>query len=280
MAQADQELGFLDLLIIMAERAKLLVLGPVLVGLAAWGITLLWPPTYESTSWLKLKESAATEIQSHDVLATALEHHTWIEAGLGREAAIRHFQDLIDVRFNRHSGMVELVARAPTPQQARNLNQGVIDAYRVFSRPKGQDLEQANEKLKNIRESLRELQAAAKSLATTLSKGQSTTESSDDRGRSYVALTVRQLELQQTAFDLEQSLRGFGPEVYGQAPSLPERPVSPKKGLVVALAVVGSAILLLFGVLVLGAIQAAAKDSAVAEKLQKLKGSLGGQRRP
>ena len=42
----DEEISLLDLLLVVAENLRLLVLGPLVVGLAALGISFMIPPTY------------------------------------------------------------------------------------------------------------------------------------------------------------------------------------------------------------------------------------------
>lgn len=44
--EADDEISLLDLALVLAENLRLLVLGPLTVGLAALGISFLIPPTY------------------------------------------------------------------------------------------------------------------------------------------------------------------------------------------------------------------------------------------
>ena len=47
--QADDEISLLDLLQTIVDNLRLLVLGPLLVGLTAFGISLVIPPTYTAT---------------------------------------------------------------------------------------------------------------------------------------------------------------------------------------------------------------------------------------
>lgn len=44
----DDEIDLLDLLVTVAENIKLLILGPLLAGVLAFGAVSLWPATYES----------------------------------------------------------------------------------------------------------------------------------------------------------------------------------------------------------------------------------------
>jgi tyrosine-protein kinase Etk/Wzc len=46
----EDEVGVLDLLLVVAENARLLIFGPVLVGMLALGIAFMIPPTYTATT--------------------------------------------------------------------------------------------------------------------------------------------------------------------------------------------------------------------------------------
>jgi len=46
----DDEISLLDLLLVVAENARLLIFGPLLAGLAALGIAFIIPPTFTATT--------------------------------------------------------------------------------------------------------------------------------------------------------------------------------------------------------------------------------------
>ncbi len=49
-AQEDDEVSLLDLALVVAENLRLLILGPLVVGLAALGISFLIKPTFTATT--------------------------------------------------------------------------------------------------------------------------------------------------------------------------------------------------------------------------------------
>ena len=46
----DDEISLLDLLLVVAENARLLIFGPLIAGLAALGIAFVIPPTFTATT--------------------------------------------------------------------------------------------------------------------------------------------------------------------------------------------------------------------------------------
>ena len=45
-SQTDDEISLLDILVVVSENIKLLIIGPILVAAAAYGIASLLPKTY------------------------------------------------------------------------------------------------------------------------------------------------------------------------------------------------------------------------------------------
>lgn len=52
VTQPGDEISLLDILVVLSENIKLLIIGPILVAAAAYGIASLLPKTYECTAWL------------------------------------------------------------------------------------------------------------------------------------------------------------------------------------------------------------------------------------
>lgn len=71
--QAEDEISLLDLALVAAENLRLLVLGPLLAGLSALGISFLVPPTFTAKAVMmppqQQQSSAAAALQSLGALA-------------------------------------------------------------------------------------------------------------------------------------------------------------------------------------------------------------------
>jgi uncharacterized protein involved in exopolysaccharide biosynthesis len=52
-SQDDYEISILDILVVLAEDLRLIVLVPLIVGLIALGVTFVIPKTYQSTAILQ-----------------------------------------------------------------------------------------------------------------------------------------------------------------------------------------------------------------------------------
>ncbi len=64
----QEEIDLLDILVTLAENIKLLILGPLLVGLCALGIAYIVPQTFESIAVLKAEQATASLMTTAAVL--------------------------------------------------------------------------------------------------------------------------------------------------------------------------------------------------------------------
>jgi uncharacterized protein involved in exopolysaccharide biosynthesis len=84
----DEELDLLDLLVTLAENWKILIFGPLLAGIAAYGIGLAIPKTYESSASVQVERTgssftapmAASLAMSADVLHQIAPLRAWTMA--------------------------------------------------------------------------------------------------------------------------------------------------------------------------------------------------------
>jgi len=70
-----QEISLLDILVVLFENIKLLIISPIFVVAAAYGISSLLPSTYESTAWLVRPSSPNVE---KSVLSQALQMTSYL----------------------------------------------------------------------------------------------------------------------------------------------------------------------------------------------------------
>ena len=66
--QAEDEISLLDLLQTIVDNLRLLVIGPLVAGLLAYGVSLVIPKTYESTAILKSEQNLAGQMLTASVL--------------------------------------------------------------------------------------------------------------------------------------------------------------------------------------------------------------------
>ena len=254
----EDEISLLDLLLVVAENIRLLVLGPLVVALAALGVAFALPATYESEAWLRQAETSVPSFTSDDVLRPLLSQAPWITAQhRSPEQALDSLRQAITVSFNKKNELVTLKVRAPSAAQAQQLNTALIEAFRQHRLPKGTDLMQIQQQIPLTKASLKELNTALERIANNIDQTTAGPDA-DSAVRAYTTLSQQRTELEKTLLELNQQLSGSGAEVFAQHPSLPEHPIAPKKSLMAVLAALATGFALLLFVFVRQALRNAA----------------------
>ena len=269
--QTDDEISLLDLLATVTENLRLLVLGPLLVGLVALGVSFAITPTYESRSVLRLGEGTTAMLASDDFLAPLLPAANWLPTDGTRSAQLQSMRELIKPTFNKKDGALTLAVSGPSPEQAQRLHLAVIEELRKQSLPKGRSLEQIEQRRVAAQATLDELNAVIPALSQNVVRPSTDSEASS---RAYSLLLQQRLSAQQTLTDLANSLKPFGEEVFAQTPTLPDRAVKPKKGLIAVLATLITGFVLLIGVFVRQALRSAANNPQDAARLAAIRSNL------
>jgi LPS O-antigen subunit length determinant protein (WzzB/FepE family) len=265
----DYEISILDILVVLAENLRLIILVPVVVGLLALGITFVIPPTYQSTSLLFLGEAAVPAMNSEEVFSKVLEKTDWIKAST-HEAALKTLRNKLQATFVKQDNIVKITSEGSTPSKAVTMNTNLIDSYRVYSLPKGKALDSINENIGIGAENLSRLEDVAKKISQNVDKVTPGWEG-DNVARAYATITSTISAQKNNLFNLKQSLIGFGPEVIIQAPTLPEKPIEPKKAKITIMATLASGFLTILFVFTRAAFRNLDGDAAASEKLARIR---------
>ncbi len=294
-AEKDTEIDLLDLLVVVAENAKLLIVAPLVVGLSTLAGAYAWPSTYESVSVLSAGEPTSAAVASCDLgrvdSATTLVNPavvgSWATSGdllapvlkeLGLfkdksgEEAVRLAREMVIVSVGKQDKLVTLTTAGETPQAARQLNQRVLDQLVQVSRPAGPQKAALQFQLDGEKTSLAAALALEKTLGNRLSGDKPVTEA---QSRVYSDLLRSKSAMLANVAQLQLRLEGLSASNVVQAPSLPERPVKPRKALVAVAAALSTALALLVFVLARQGLRNAASDPATAGKLQRIRRGLG-----
>jgi uncharacterized protein involved in exopolysaccharide biosynthesis len=277
--QTDDEISLLDLLATLTENLRLLVLGPLVVGLLALGVTYVMTPTYESRSVLRLGEGTSALLASDDLLSKLLPVADWLPNSPSRTAQLNSLSAHIKPTFSKKDGTFILTVTGPTPEQALKLHQATIEQLRQFLLPQGKSLADIQSRLDIARATLNELNEVIPPLSKKVVQASPDSEASS---RAYSLLLQQRLATMQTIQELTSQLLPFGAETMAQAPSLPDKPVKPKKALTAIIATLAAGFALLVFVFIRQAVRNAADHPEDAARLaairRNLAQSLGMQR--
>lgn len=171
---ANDEIDLLDLLVTVAENIKLLILGPLLVGLVAW----FWQPpsatSYQSRFSIeasRLIESATTsEIrlspgQASQQVVKPLSRLVTSQSTLTLAAQLLKDQNLhalatalqpraISINIERNSSLIQVSVRADTAEHAQIMAHNLWSAIQQTSQPQGMIATQLQQALAQYRADL------------------------------------------------------------------------------------------------------------------------------
>lgn len=276
---SDDEIDLLDLLIVIAENLKLLIIGPLLMGIAALGIAFAIPKTYESQSILSPSKPGVSV--SGQLLASYIKSTDTIESvanAVGFEpetSAERRFKKLdsrISVSVGKQDGLVTLKTQAETPEAAQALNAAVWKHVLPLTIPRSKDMQRLQTQLKAEQERLQSGEKLEAETATLLGSGKGNAEST---ARLYGELLAANSTRLRTIAAIEAQMEGLVDENISQQPTLPEASIKPKKGLVAVAATLAAGFLLLLFVFGRHALSSAQNNPEQANKIQRLRRSLG-----
>ncbi len=276
-----EEIGLLDILMLLSENIKLLILGPLAAGLLALGLSFLWPRTFESVAVLQAEPAIASLMTSAAVLDPisqnlGLRHDATAEQA--REALRQH----IKTSIGRSDKLLTLSVSGSTPVQAQAIARAVLEGAYAQSRPKGSYKARLERQLAEAEARLLTAQSAAAQLAQSLvaSKGTPAAQrfqrldALDLLTGGSAGLLDASAAAQKQIVELEELLEGVTEARLMQTPTLPEKAVSPKKGQVAVMSALGMAVLLVILVFIRGGMRRV-QDTAGLAKLGRIRRSLG-----
>ena len=235
----DGRSDMLDLLLALVENAKLLILVPVVAGLATLALTFLLPQKFVSEAILAVPTPSSssgggqTAAQVASLMRSPLVVDPVILAldpasGKSINLARREFVENMRATVGK-DGLLRLELTGPSPAQAQTLANAVIDAWVKTTKPAEQDRKDLEIRLSYAKSSLEGVTAlmarlskeSAGYLAQPLSRGEA--------GTTLASIGELQSRYVSDVLGLTRALQGYTRDVVVQAPTLPIDPVYPKK---------------------------------------------------
>ncbi len=290
LVEAD-EVGLLDLLILIAENIKLLIVGSLIAGVIGAGLAHLAPTNYVSQAILAIPAplapgqrqghmgikvqspaQAATMMVSPQVLDPVIQQFKLAVEG-SVEGARQQLRSQVEVVVSM-DGLLSLDVHATAPTQAQALANAIIDNWIGSTTPTQQEraelekiLIQAEKSLESTRVLVEQLASESReSLAKPLSRGEA--------GATIVSLGELHARNLDQVLEASRLLRGATRDVVKQPPTLPTSPKSAPKGLFALLSAMAAAMMLLLWIFIVQAWRNAAQDPRVAPKLLRLRAAL------
>ena len=272
--RSDVKGSFLDVLVIVAENAKLLVTGSLLVGLCALGAGFLLPQTYESVAVLQGDQSHASLMMTAVVLDPVI-----TSLGLARdttlEGARTRLRNRIKASVGRTDKLLTLTVSARSGQQAQAIASAVLQRTYQEAQPKGTARLRLETQLTEARVRLKNAQDVGQSLFRQLDGAGTGASARAEVARGYAELLGATGAAQNQISLLEAQLEGLSEAQLIQAPTLPESASQPKKGLIAIGATLVAGLALLLFVFIRQNLRDTAANQTTSAKWLRIRKSLG-----
>lgn len=282
----EEELTMLDILVTLAENFKLLIVGPLLVGLCVLGICYAVPQTFDSVAALQGREkivngqqTASDEASTAGLMTTAaVLDPVAAELGLTKdesaEEARRQLRQQVTVAVDRNQRLLTLTTAARTPQQAQALANAVLQQTYLQSRPKGSERIRLEAQLQGAQGRLKDAQDAATRVLKQMDAAGAASNSTD-LARGYADLLTAAAAAEDLVGVLQSRLEGVSDAQLVQAPTLPQKASKPRKALLAIGATLGAGLVLLLFVFMREALRGTAQDADGADKITRIRRGLG-----
>lgn len=273
----EDEISLLDLMLVVAENLKLLVLGPLLAGLLAIGIGFLLPQTYTSIATFRVGDGGKSideVMKTRTVLSAAVNRwqpNLMPPAGTDAEAKL-----LKAIRFKPALGQKTGVSLAhmevdgDSPAAAQAFANALIDAWLESTIPPPLTRTELERKLKINKESLDSVGKIVDRQTAESAKNELPKLQYDMAGSMASLMQLRNGYVEAIA-GIEAQLKGASRDMVFSAPTLPVQAISSNKALMAILTSLGTGVALLLFVFMRQAWRNAALNPQAAQKQARLR---------
>lgn len=263
----DDEISLLDILQVVVDNLRLLVIGPILAGLLALVGATFWAKTYESTAILRADQTTATVMLSAAVLDPIASSMGYAATMSTDEARIKLTKQ-IKASINAKDKLLTLTTQADTPTGAQALAQAVLQQTFTQSQPRDSEKRRLEKQLAQAKAREAEATQAMQLLVKKMDAAGSSGAPEIAQGYAQMMSVVK--DSQTAQLDIERQLQSLDTSALVQQPILPTKPISPKRSLVSVLATLAVGFLLVLFVFIRQSIRNVSKNGNSAEKLHVL----------
>ena len=269
----QNEVGLLDLLVTLAENIRLLVVGPLVVGLCALIVSFLLPQTFQSVAVLQADQTTASLMATTSVLDPVI-----ASLGLAKDDTVEEARTKLRERIKANVGRVDklltLTVSDRTALQAQAIAKALLQQTYQESRPKGSARVRIGVQLEEARVRLKNAQDASAGVLKRLESNSSGVAVGVELARGYAELLGATGTAQGQVSLLEAQLEGLTDAQLVQAPTVAQKPSQPKKGLIAIGATLATGLALLLFVFIRQAFLNTTPSETTSAKVLRIRNSF------
>ncbi len=266
-AGGDDELDLMDLLVVLAENARVLAIGPLVAALVALVIGSLLPQRWESVTLLRGANPTLVTVITSPAVLLPVARAQGLAAGQSGDEAVEKLRARIKASFNPKDLVLTLLVEDDSPAGAQSLGQRIFEQLKIASAPSGPERARFETQIADINRREEQIDGPIQALSNRLRDLPPSVASELTRSFGQLISTAHQLNADRMT--IAKQLSGVDESYLLQSPTLPDRPQGRKRALVALIAALGAFSLLLLGAFFRLALRAAASDPGSATKLRR-----------
>ncbi|MFZ3139342.1 Wzz/FepE/Etk N-terminal domain-containing protein [Polaromonas sp.] len=269
-----EDIGLLDVVVTLAENLKLLIIGPLLVGVCALGVSFLVPQTFQSVAVLQAEQPTASLMVTAAVLDPVITTLRLAGDDTVDEARTK-LRGQIKTAVGRNDKLLTVTVSDHSAQQSQVIATALLRQTYQESRPKGSVRARLETQLAEAKSRFKNAQDAAEGVLKRLESSNSVLNGGSELARGYAELLTAAGAAQNQISAFESQLEGLNDAQVVQSPTLPQKASQPKKGLTAIGATVAAGLLLLLFIFMRQAWRKTSINETASAKLMRIRKSLG-----
>lgn len=266
--EIDDEISLLDMLLVVLENLRLLVLAPIGVGLIALGVAFTLPLKFESHAVQSGDQTLVNYYMSAQVRDQLMREVQYQRSGEDLDSARTRLAKDLTAALDRKGGGIQLKGIADTPERAKQLVDVAIRLANEKNQPRVDELRRMVERFELAVKREREYTLSADRVARLI-----TAEGRGDQS----ALVTAQAQLLDAARNAQSTSASLAAQIAQaekfqmiQDPTLPTKKSGPKRALIAVISALAAGFFLLLFVFVRQAIKTASHQAESAAKIAQI----------
>jgi uncharacterized protein involved in exopolysaccharide biosynthesis len=274
IAAGESQVGLLDLLLVVVENLRLLMLGPLVMGAFALLVGFAVPQRFASQAILVSAPTQAVPMMTSPLVLDPVIKTLNLAGGISIEAARAKLAGQIKAVMGKDA-LLRLDVSGNTPEEAQKIANLIIDSYLKTTMPGELDRADLEKRLSYAKSSLESVRKLIERITSDGSGMLNKPITLGEAGTSVVALGELQARYLGEVLSIPRTLQGLSRDTVIQPPTLPTEAVAPKKSLIAFMAALVSGFALLLWLFMRKAWANTQQDPLTAKKQARLRAAMG-----
>ncbi len=281
----ELEVSTMALLAEVAENLKLLIVAPLVIGLAVWAAVYSLPPRFVSQSVVDLRGISESTASASSTTNTAERVGTpWVLAQVNKslnlypgQSVAAASQKLADrIKFvPREDGVFQLEVTGESPVEAQTIAKAILDSWIASTLPREPQRVELELRLAEAQDSRNLLGSFLAQFASGKPAGVAYFGDQVERPSSIVSAFELKSRYFNEVIKLKRELEGLPRDVIRLPPSLPVEPSSSRRWQMAVTSAFCVGFALLFWILTRRAWLIAGRDAKIAKLQSRIRAALG-----